>query len=220
MLLLLDDDSGRPLVDGMVLDLALAGAVLVELVMSGRVSSAGPADDAKKGRLLVRDTSPIDDPILDQALDRLDAKDPVKAQRAVELLTKGLRPAVLERLTDRGLVRREEHKVLGIFPRKSWPAAAAEHEKGVRARLSKALVGGQAPDVHTGSLISLLDAVDALHKVVTDDRKQLKARAAEIGTSAWAGGAVKEAVEAVQAAVMMAAVLAATTAATAAGTSS
>ena len=199
--------------EGTALDYALAGAVLVELVMCGRVSSAG--DGGKKGRLLVRDTSPIDDPILDRALDRLDAKDPVKAQRALELLTKGLRAAVLERLTDRGLVRREEHKVLWIFARTSWPVAAAEHEKLVRARLSKALVGGQIPDAHTGSLISLLDAVDTLHKVVTGDRKQLKARAAEVGTSEWASGAVKEAVEAVQAAVMMAAVVVATTAATA-----
>jgi hypothetical protein len=209
LLLLFDDDSGRPVVDGTALDNALAGAVLLELVESGRVSPAGPADDAKEGRLLVRDASPTGDPVLDQALDRLEAKDPVKAQRAVQLLTKGLRPVVLERLADRGLVRREERKLLGIFPRTSWPAAATEHEQLVRARLAEVLVGGQAPDAHTGGLVSLLSAINAVHKVVRGDRKQLKARAVEVGTGAWAGDAVNKAVEAVQTAVT-AAVVAAT----------
>jgi hypothetical protein len=214
LLLLLDDDSGRPVVDGTALDYALAGAVLLELAESGRVSPAGSADDAKEGRLLVGDASPTGDGVLDRALDRLNAKDPVKAQRAVELLAKDLRPAVLEQLANRGLVRREEHRVLGIFPRTSWPAADAEWETSVRARLTAVLVGGQAPDAHIGGLVCLLHAINAVHKVVKGDRKQLRARAAEISAGAWTGDAVKKAVEAVEAAVMVAVTTATTAEAT------
>src|SRR3712207_4998999 len=108
LLLLLDDASGRPVVDGTALDNALAGAILIELVQGGRVSEAGPADDAKDGRLLVRSAVPTGDPVVDDALARLDAKDPVKGQRAVEIIAKKLRGTLLEQLAGRGVLRRED----------------------------------------------------------------------------------------------------------------
>jgi hypothetical protein len=208
-LLLLDDNSGRPVVDGTSWDNVLAGAVLLELANAGRVSPAGAEDDAKEGRLVVRDGSATGDPVLDIGLSRLETK-PVKGKRAVELLVKGTRDAVLERLGERGLVRREESKLLGIFPRKSWPAADTEHESEIRQRLTGVLFDGKEPDAHIGGLVSLLHAINAVHKVVDGDKKQLRARAKEIAQGEWAGAAVKEAVQAVQA--VMIAVIAATTA--------
>jgi Golgi phosphoprotein 3 (GPP34) len=204
LLLLLLGEDGRRLVDGTALDNALAGAVLLELAQTGRLSPAGPGDAARKGRLVVRDPSPTGEELLDRALARLDAKGPVKAERAVELLTKGLRPALLQRLAERGALRQERSKVFGIFPRTTWPVAAVEHQRQVRARLSDVLNGGQTPDAYTGGLISLLHAIDAVHKVVPGDRKQLKARAAAVGTAAWTSDAVRKAVEAVQTAVIAA----------------
>ena len=64
-------------------------------------------------------------------------------------------------------------------------------------------------------LISLVHAVKAEHKVVEGQRKQLRARAAEVADGEWAGQAVRKAVEAVQASVM-AAVVASTVAVNAA----
>ena len=65
LLLLLDDESGRSVVDGTRRDYAVAGAVLVELARLGRVSPAEPGDDAKEGYAVVREGSPTGDPVLD-----------------------------------------------------------------------------------------------------------------------------------------------------------
>jgi hypothetical protein len=213
VLLLFDDESGRPVVDWLSLDNAVAGVVLLELANSGRVSPAED-DEAKPGRLVVRDDSATGDPVLDTALSRLDAK-PVKAQRAVEVLVKGTREAVLDQLAGRGLLRREESKVLGLFPRSTWPALDSAHENEVRSRLDAVLVRGEEPDAHIGGLVALLDAINAVHKVVDGDKKALRARAKEVAEGAWAGDAVKKAVQTVQTAII-AGMTAATTASTAA----
>jgi hypothetical protein len=59
-------------------------------------------------------------------------------------------------------------------------------------------------------LVSLLVAVDAASKVVpSDDRRAVKRRAREVAGGEWAGGAVRKAIEAVNAAVTAAVVVAA-----------
>jgi hypothetical protein len=194
LLLLLDDESGRPVVDGTAVDLALGGAQFVDAVAAGRVA---PSDGDRFG---VRDGSPTGDTVLDAAVRRLTSKSPFTAQRAVELLVKGTRDALLERLADAGEVRREQHRVLGVFPRTSWPAAAGEREARVRARLAEALTGGRAPDPHVAALIVLLDAIGALPKVVPGDPKALAARATEIGEGDGVGEAVRKALRDVRAA--------------------
>ncbi len=198
MLLLLDDTTGKVVVDGTSRDNVLAGAVLLDLVNHGRVGPADPTAKLGEGKVVVLDVSPTGDPVLDHALARLGTK-PVKSARAVELLQKGTRDEVLEQLVGRGLLRREDSKVLGLFPRTSWPAADSRHEEWVRQHLDAALLRGAAPEPHTGALVSLLHAVDAVPKVVAGDRKELKARAKEIAQGEWAGAAVKKAVADVQA---------------------
>ncbi|WP_206035927.1 GPP34 family phosphoprotein, partial [Prescottella equi] len=51
LLLLLDDESGDPLVDGTRLPRVLAGAVLLELALDGYVTPADQGEDVKRGRL-------------------------------------------------------------------------------------------------------------------------------------------------------------------------
>lgn len=68
LLLLLHDASGKPMVDTTRLDLALAGAALLELATLGKVDVTGPHDAVKPGRLIVRDGTPTGDTVLDEAL--------------------------------------------------------------------------------------------------------------------------------------------------------
>ncbi|MCS7483439.1 GPP34 family phosphoprotein [Umezawaea endophytica] len=203
LLLLLDDDSGRLITDGTSTDRVLAGAVLVDLVNAGRVAE-------ENGKLHVMDTAALDEPVLEAGLARLVEKAPAKPQRAVEVLAKHVRETVLEALAGRGLIRQDKDKVLGLFPRKTWPAVDSAHEDSVRAELTAALVGGERPGERAGALISLLHAIGGVPKVVEGDKKALKARAAEISDGDWAGVAVKKAVQAVQAAVTAAIVVAST----------
>lgn len=204
LLLLIDDASGRAVLDRTRLERALAGAVLVELAMAGRIAPAPAGGPVKAGRIVVLDRRPTGDGLLDEALARL-ADKPSRPARAVEKLVKGLRQAVLTRLVEAGFVREEHRRAIGVFPTTTWPAVRPEHEARLRAELRGVLVEGRAPDARVAALVSLLTAVDAVPKVLpVADRRALVRRARTVADGDWAGRAVREAVDAVNAAVVVA----------------
>lgn len=218
LLLAYDDETGKSVIDGTRLEYGLAGALLLELSVLGKVSVAGPGEAVKRDRLVVRDATPAGDDVLDHALAELADDEGKKPKNVLGSLRKGLRGRLLDRLAGRGLLRQESGTVLGIFPTTRWPAADASHEAAVRQRLQDVLVTGLAPDPRTAALVSLLLAVDGLRKVVpSEDRRAVKRRAQEIAEGDWAADAVKKAVQEVQAAVTGA--ILASTAAGAAGSS-
>jgi Golgi phosphoprotein 3 (GPP34) len=214
LLLLTDDDTGRLVVSGSETDIALAGAQLVDLTMSGRVD----IDDRK--RLVVLDASPTGDEVLDRALEVVSRREGKKPSSVMGQLGKKVREELYGRLASSGMLRAEEGTVLGIFPRTSWPAGSTEHESAVRRDLVAALVQGASPDLRSGALIALLHALRSTHKVVDPKehglkRRELNRRAEEIAQGSWGSDAVREAVDAMTAAVMVS-VMAATAATSAA----
>ena len=213
LLLLLDDGTGRPLVDTIRLDRVLAGALLLELALAERVGPPPPGQRFGRARIAIIDARATGDPLLDEAISRLDPDRPPGAARAVEKLVKGTRPALLARIVAAGFVREERGTVLGIFPTTRWPAVRPEHEAAVRRALHAALVEGWPPDLRTSALTSLLVAVNAVPKVVpAPDRRALVRRAKAVAAGEWAGAAVRKAVAAVNAAVTAAVTTATSTA--------
>ncbi|EOM77819.1 GPP34 family phosphoprotein [Rhodococcus rhodnii] len=207
LLLLLDDETGAPLVDGTRMPRVLAGAVLLELALSDVVTPAEDGEDVKKGRLVVR-RDPPDDDVLADAVTTIRERTPMKPRPAIERLAKNLQPTILERLVDAGWVREERSRVLGVFPRTRWPEVDGTHERELRTELRAALIDGLDPRERTAALVALLSAVGAAPKVFPDaDKKALERRAKEIAQGNWAGEAVRKAVEAIDAAVLVAVVV-------------
>ncbi|KXX60571.1 GOLPH3/VPS74 family protein [Rhodococcus sp. LB1] len=206
LLLLLDDTSGKPVVDGTRMPRVLAGAVLLELALGHVVTPAELGDDVKKGRLVVRGGVRPQDPLLARAVDLIGTSKPMKPEAAIEKLAKNLRDELAKRIVDAGWVREERGKVLGIFPTTRWPEVDGSHERALRSELSAALLDGVTPTPRTAALVSLLSAVDAAPKLFPDaDRRAVKKRAREIAEGDWAGKAVRKSVEAVNAAIVVAA---------------
>jgi hypothetical protein len=214
LLLLYDDESGKPITGAPGLDYALAGAVLVELTMLGKLDIAGEGEEIKRGRMKVLDATPTGDAILDERLAYVADKPGKRPKDQIGRLSKKLREQLLARLAERGVLTADEGKVLGIFPVTRWPATDARHEAEVRSALESVLKVGTAPDQRTGALIAVLSALNVVPKIVTDavDKKALKQRAKEIAESDWAADAVKKAVAEMQAAVTTAIVVSATAA--------
>lgn len=210
LLLLYDDESGKPIAGNPGLDYALAGAVVIELTLLGKVDVAGDGDTVKPGRLKVLDTTPTGDAVLDERLAILAQKAGAKPKDLMGKLSKKLRDQLLVRLAERGVLEADKGKVLGLFPVTRWPAKDAQHEAEVRTALGNVLRLGAEPDERTGALIALLNALNVVPKVVTDavDKKALKQRAKEISESDWAAAAVRKAVTEMQAAVTAAIVVA------------
>jgi len=217
LLLATDDATGKLTVSSMQLDPGLAGAVLIELVVAGRVNLDG---EGKGAKVVVIDDTPLGDPVLDVALQSLIEKGPLKPGQAISRLAKGLRDRVNDQLAERGILRRESGKVLGLFPTTKWPAQDSSYETGVQGQVAGALLKGLEPDGRTAAIISVLTAADMLKTVVEKpDLKAAKARGKEIGAGNWASDSVHKVIQETQAA-MTAAVMVSTTAVVIGGSSS
>jgi hypothetical protein len=205
-------DDGTPVTDGTHLDNGLGGAFLLELALAGRI-------DVRDKRVIVVDTNPTGDELVDEALARIagDAKGR-KPGYWVSKLAIDARPRVLGRLVAANVLTMEKDRVLGLFPRTKYPAAGGVEppaETAARQRMRAAVVGEGAVDPRTGALCTLVAATDLDRKVFADlERRRVKARLKEIGEGAWAAAAVQKAIEDIQVAIMVT-IVASTTAVTA-----
>jgi hypothetical protein len=216
LLLVTDDDTGKLVVSGAEVDLALGGAQLIELTLLGRVDVTGEAE-GRAGRLVVRPGERPADPLLEEALGIVSEREGKKPQAVVGRLGKRLRERLYERLAAQGVLRAESGRVLGIFPKHRWPTTDAAHERDVRAALEQALLTPWQPPERVAALVSLLQALRSVHKAVPPrqhgiGKRDLERRAKEIAEGDWASAAVRKAVDAMTAATTAAIAAASTTA--------
>lgn len=199
LLLLTDDASGRPAETGTRLELVVAGGVLVELVLLGRLRVTGPGESVRAGRVVVASGDPTDDEVLDAALLRVADGTPKKPQSLLAQLRPGLVDRLRRRLVDRGVLRVEEERVLGVLPRAAWPAEDSTHEAELRRRLREVLADGREPDPREAGVIALLQAVNRVQNVLGDlgvPGGQVRARAAAIAQGHVGADAVRGAIRA------------------------
>ncbi|MFB9662542.1 GPP34 family phosphoprotein [Glycomyces mayteni] len=215
LLLLLDDEKGHIAGEG-TLYYPLGGAVLMDLALAGSVrfeEGSGAFSVAKVHA--VAGAAPEDDLLADAYA--VAAPKPRTVNELLILIGTKLRTRVADRLVDKGLVRRDTKKVLGLFRSTTWPAADAAHEEELRGRVKAVLVGGEEPDARTGAVIALLSASGSLHQVLHYDElkwTELDKRARAVVEGRWAAEAVRNAITATNAAVASAATAAAVTIAT------
>jgi predicted Ser/Thr protein kinase len=166
----------------------------------------------------VRDATLTDHPVLDTALERVERHRPQKPSQALPHLTKGLRSSVYQGLEARGIVHHRRARLLGLVPTREWPAVDTAHEEEVRRALHDVLVVGRTPDRREALLVSLLQAIDQLPRVLDvsgEEKRRVRSRGKELAEDEIAGEAVGRAVMAVRAAVTAA--VAAAAAATSGG---
>jgi hypothetical protein len=212
LLLLLDADKGTWSSTAPI-QTVLGGAVLADLALSEHVTVAEKTSAWKSAKVQASGSaSPPADPVLREALATVAEKER-SASDLVDRLGKGLKDRLADRLVERGILERRDAKVLGLFPRTTWPEADASHEQEVRRALTAVLVQGADPDPRTGALIAVLSAIDRPHKAVDHSgmpARQVKKRAKEVAKGEWAAKAVRDAISASTASIV--AVVAATSA--------
>jgi hypothetical protein len=209
LLLLTDDRTGKLLAASTQVDIALGGALLLELAIAGHVTVAGDVAAARHRRLIVNDTATTAEPLLDDALSELAAKQGKSPKAVVRTLGKGLRPRLTARLVEQGILREERGRILGLVSASRWPSSDTGHEEAVRALLAAALGTGSAGDAHIAGLVSLLRALKAVAKVVDPaqlglTKKELNANAKRIAEGDWASEAVRKAIDELMAAIVAA----------------
>jgi hypothetical protein len=201
LLMMTDDATGRLVMSGSDLDLGLGGANLTELSLLGRVELTGTRDQGRAGRLVVRSQEPTGDPVLDDALRIVAARQGKKPDAAVRPLAKNLRATLYDRLAGAGVLRQERGRVFGVFPTRRWPAADARAEQEVRRLVLQTLLQGTTPDQRTAALVALLHALRAEHKVAYPRehglaKRELRARGRQIAEPFWSTKALRKAIDA------------------------
>lgn len=196
LLLSLNDEKGTVVFAASTgLPFGLAGAVLMELAVREKIKV-----DGKK--LVVIDSGNTGDAILDECLGLLrGALKPRTVQSWISKLgdRKSIRRGYLDRLVEKRILRREEHRVLWVFPATRFPTSNPLEELEVRRRLRNAALTATAPDLQTLLLVSLVQACDLFGELFPDrdERKKAKKRFAALAREEVFGKAVAEQIAAV-----------------------
>ncbi|OKH97443.1 hypothetical protein A6A06_32825 [Streptomyces sp. CB02923] len=195
LLLALDPERGKPLCEPSHLRYGLAGAALAELAWAGRVG------EGRGGRITVHSPLPLGDPVLDGALAALPgpAKDgrggEAKARRWLRGAARGIDELCRQRLEQRGAVRRESRRALGIFRYERLTAGPVDLAGAARARFKGALASGFA-DPHDRTYAALVSAVRLDRKLAPgSDGRSVRRELKRLAREDWIARAVHSAVQ-------------------------
>lgn len=194
LLLLGNDPNGKNLL-GDSRQVAVGGALLSELAVGEQLGID------LRHRLVVVGAGATGDELLDLAMLAFREKVGKKPKDVLNRIGKDLTPPLLERLAKRELLRPEPVRGLGITWTTRWLPVTPGPHQALAVELGQVVTGIRGADARTGSLVSILNAVDALHKVVPEElrggmkRRELKRAAKEITEGRWASEAVVKAVQ-------------------------
>ncbi len=176
MLLLLDDRGGRFIdIPTASLEYALAGAVLMDLALEGRI-------DTDPERLFVIDPTPVDDELLDLTLAQIEQS---KESQDVRYWLKesvarseDIRARSLSRLVDRGILQQEDGRFMWVLRTRRYPVIDDKTVREVKLRIMDVLLSDEIPDPRDIVLISLADTCRILEGIMS--ARELRAVAERI----------------------------------------
>ncbi|MDF3058075.1 MAG: phosphoprotein [Rariglobus sp.] len=180
VLLGLDDRTGALLpTPVMGFNYALAGAVIADLALAGRI-------DTDLEQLTVLRPDATGDALLDNALVTIATSPQPKSVSHWLGVLSGQRAEMedeaLKRLVARGILRREDKKILWVFGTRRYPTVDNQERTEVKTRLSALILGDDLPDPRDAVLISLLTACHLAQHIFAGP--PYTARAARLATLA------------------------------------
>ena len=186
----------------------IAGAILAELMLAEKINL-----DGKRHKLInVVDPTSAAEPILDEVLQQMvDARRRKSIQawvRQIALVSK-LKQRTATGLCDKGILRKEEAKVLWLFKTIRYPELDPKPERALLGRIEAAIFSSHAEvDIRTSILISLaygsnLLSISFARKDLRSQRKRIK----QIIDGELIGKATADVMQAIQAAAAMAAIM-------------
>lgn len=199
LMVLYHPETGRPLISSDKADLALGGALLVELTERQRIDLTEPHRVTKNRTVVVADPTPTGDDVLDEALRRISAQRSARAHVVLSKIAKGVRSQLLERLAAQGMLRSEQAKLVGLIPAGTWPAVDVQQTEELKGVLRQVLVDQRTPTAPETAIISLLHSVGGTAKVLGGaglERRNLDQRAKAIAEGDVAAEVVHQALKA------------------------
>ena len=157
LLLLLDDESGKiDIRQQLALDVALGGAVLMDLALHARVDS-----DLKN--LWVTEKTPTEHAVLDEYLAQIVAE--TDQQQSITTWvhrfydnSHEIRDKSLALLVDQGILVQKDKKYLWVFEDRRYPVVDGRAEREVKLRIMQILFSNDIPSAKDIAIIALCNA--------------------------------------------------------------
>jgi len=164
LLLALEDEGGEfSRIPETSLSCGLAGAALMDLAIRGRI-------DSDLHHLWVVDPTPTDSAMLNEVLaeisaepQRLHARDWI-ARLMPQALR--LRAEAIQRLCERGILRREDHAFLWVLKARRYPVERGEERLEGKRRILALLFNREIPDPQDVALVALADACGVFERIL------------------------------------------------------
>ncbi|QZT61792.1 GOLPH3/VPS74 family protein [Mycolicibacterium austroafricanum] len=186
-LLLIDNASAQPALDGSRREHVLAAATLLDLAHACRVRPAVAGEPVPEGRLVALDAPGPLDPVSARALALLQTK-PLRPDAAIKKLGRDSQKLLVTSLTQTGQIRPTARSGKLFGRSQSFPLADRDRVGAARAALMAALFDRTPPAPATAAIITVLHAVDGLGALLSlNDRgwRWVHARAGEIASGSW-----------------------------------
>lgn len=202
LLLAHDEKSGAfSYLGSSLMGVSLAGAALMDLALLNRI-------DTDPGQLILVDPTPTGEPILDYCLSRIaGAEAPMNVQGWIDRLAGSddtLQQMALDRLLERGILRKEDKRFLWVFSNRVYPVIDDREITEVKKRISDLIFSDDIPDPRDIVLLSLAEASGLLSQIFTAaelDRR--RPRIEQVARMDLIGRAVSEVIRDIRLAVMM-----------------
>ncbi len=163
LLLLNDEDGSFARVPYWSLNYAIAGGVLMDLALENRI-------DTDLEKMIVLDTTPVGDSLLDPTLADIAAGEEGDARFWVENTANqadAIREEALSRLVGQGILEQREDRFLWVFRSRHYPSVQGQAEREVKLRIMEVLFGDQVPDPRDVVIICLADACGIFEKLLS-----------------------------------------------------
>ncbi len=205
LLLALDNQTGQlhPLAPS-TLDYAVAGAVLMDLTLRNHI-------DNDLRDMFVVDQSPTGDDILDPALQVMSLA-PVLTPHPIAYWLRlfadegeAFREKAFRRLEARGIIRRQNKKILWVFGSRRYPLVEEKELREVKLRILGVVLGDDIPSPHDVMLTSLAEFCGLFRYVLSEhEAEKARARIEQVVRMDLIGQAVAKSVAAIDSAIAMA----------------
>lgn len=147
---------------------ALAGTVLMDLAFLNRI-------DTDLEQLILVDPAPTGDALFDSVMSMIvgekgqrDASDWIQE---VHYRHPNLRDVFIQKLIDRGILRKEEQKILWVFKHRRYPMIDNREVTEVRTRIRETVLSDTIPDPRDVVLISLMTACELVEEVFSREER-------------------------------------------------
>ena len=201
LLLALDDEKGV-IVDKTSIKYGLVGALLMDLSLRDKI-------EVDLENLMLVDASPTGDSFFDKVLARIVESSTTRtvAYWIVTLSqeSKDIEEQVLERLIQKGILKKEEQKILWVFARRRYPMQDDKEEKEVKTRIREVTLSDEIPDPRDVVLISLIKACYLANEIFSEkELPTVRDRIEQIARMNLIGQTVSRIIESVIQAIAMA----------------